>query len=90
MHGTTKKTPLELHAQEVPYLLPLPALQFGTAQVVCRAKGDVLAAMRRAVMYRALGCSELERILAHQSTPELSWQELSESKQETIGKLAPL
>lgn len=31
IHGTTKKTPLELHAQELPHLLALPSLQFDTA-----------------------------------------------------------
>ncbi len=36
IHGTTKKTPLELHAQELPHLLALPSLQFDTAQVVYR------------------------------------------------------
>ena len=203
IHGTTKKTPLELHAQEMPHLLALPSLQFDTAQVVYRIvdtdgtiqvasnrysvpwervadllpvriladelvvynqtlieiarhvlfigqtgqrridpshlpprdheaqmkclreryttlgevavefldgllaktryskhhaqkvltlfnvypKSDVLAAMQRAVMYRAFGYSELERILAHQGTPKPSWQQLSESEQETINKL---
>ena len=203
IHGTTKKTPLELHAEEMPHLLALPSLQFDTAQVVYRIvdtdgtiqvasnrysvpwqhvpdllpvriladelvvynqslmeiarhallvgqtgqrridpshlppkdhetqmkslreryttlgevavefldgllaktryskhhaqkvltllnvypKSDVLAAMQRAVMYRAFGYSELERILAHQGTPKPSWQQLSESEQETIDKL---
>jgi len=36
LHGTTKKTPLELHAEELPHLLPLPSLAFDTAQVVYR------------------------------------------------------
>ena len=36
IHGTTKKTPLELHADELPHLLALPSLQFDTAQVVYR------------------------------------------------------
>lgn len=36
LHGTTKKTPLELHAEEQPHLLPLPSLAFDTAQVVYR------------------------------------------------------
>lgn len=36
IHGTTKKTPLELHAEELPHLLPLPSLQFDTAHVVYR------------------------------------------------------
>ena len=36
LHGTTKKSPAELHAQELPHLLPLPALEFDTAQVVYR------------------------------------------------------
>jgi transposase len=203
IHGTTKKTPLELHAEEVPHLLSLPSLQFDTAQVVYRIvdtdgtiqiatnrysvpwqlvaellpariletelvvynqslsevarhalfigqtgqrriaaehlpprdheaqmellrerytalgeiaveflegllaktryskhhaqkvltllnvypKNDVLAAMQRAVTYRAFGYSSLERILAHQSTPKPSWQQLSESEQEAIAKL---
>ena len=203
IHGTTKKTPLELHTEEVPHLLSLPSLQFDTAQVVYRIvdtdgtiqiasnrysvpwqlvaellpvriletelvvynqsllevarhalfigqtgqrriaaehlpprdheaqmkllrerytalgeiaveflegllaktryskhhaqkvltllnvypKNDVLAAMQRAVTYRAFGYSSLERILAHQSTPKPSWQQLSESEQEAIAKL---
>lgn len=203
IHGTTKKTPLELHAEELPHLLPLPALQFDTAQVVYRIvdtdgtiqiannrysvpwqlvaellpvrilehelvvynrslsavarhallvgqtnqrriaaahlpprdheaqlqslreryialgeiaveflegilaktryskhhaqkiltllniypKSDVLAAMQRAVTYRAFGFSSLERILAHQGTPKPSWQQLSESEQAAIAKL---
>lgn len=36
IHSTTKKTPLELHAEELPHLLPLPSLQFDTAQVEYR------------------------------------------------------
>ena len=173
IHGTTKKTPLELHTEELPHLLALPSLQFDTAQVVYRIvdtdgtiqlvvynrsllemarhalvvgqigqrrtvaghlppkdheaqmnaireryatlgevaiqfldgilaktryskhhaqkvltllniypKSDVLAAMQRAVTYRAFGYSSLERILAHQGTPKPSWQQLSESEQE--------
>ena len=50
-------------------------------------KSDVLAAMQRAVTYRAFGYSSLERILAHQGTPKPSWQQLSESEQEAIAKL---
>jgi hypothetical protein len=203
IHGTTKKTPLELHAQESPHLLALPALQFDTAQVVYRIvdtdgtiqfasnrysvpwqlvaellpvrileeelvvynkslleiarhalfvgqtgqrriapehlppkdhevqmnalrerftalgevaiqfldgllsktryskhhaqkvltllnvypKSDVLAAMQRAVTYRAFGYESLERILAHQGTPKPSWQQLSDSEQEAIARL---
>lgn len=203
LHGTTKKTPLELHAEELPHLLPLPALKFDTAQVVYRVvdtdgrilyannrysvpwqlvgellpirvtedelmvynrslsevarhglllnqsgqqrvdpahapprdhqaqlerlrerfaelgqlgsqfldglmskqrhakhqaqrvlallqaypKADVLAAMERAIRYRAYGFSSLERILAHLGTPKPTWQNLSESEQETLKKL---
>lgn len=36
VHGTTKKTPLQLHAEEQPHLLALPSLAFDTAQVVYR------------------------------------------------------
>ena len=36
VHGTTKKTPLELHTEEQRHLLPLPSLAFDTAQVVYR------------------------------------------------------
>lgn len=36
VHGTTKETPLELHAEEQPHLLTLPSLAFDTAQVVYR------------------------------------------------------
>jgi transposase len=204
LHGTTKKTPLELHDEEQPHLLPLPALQFDTAQVVYRVvdtdgtilyannrysvpwrlvgellpariteeaiivynrsltevathhlfhgvsgqqrmdpahapprdheaqmerlrerfaelgetgirylegleskqrytkhharkilalllaypKSDVMAAMDRAIQYHAYGFAALERILAHQGTPKPSWQQLSESEQETLKELA--
>lgn len=50
IHGTTKKTPLELHAEEQPHLLPLPALQFDTAQVVYRvvdSDGTILVGNNR-------------------------------------------
>lgn len=36
IHGTTKRTPLELHEQEKPHLIPLPGIRFDTAQVVYR------------------------------------------------------
>lgn len=36
IHGTTGKTPLELHAEEIPHLLALPTTRFDTAQVVYR------------------------------------------------------
>lgn len=36
IHGTTKRTPLELHEEEKPHLLGLPQLRFDTAQVVYR------------------------------------------------------
>ncbi len=35
-HGTTRKTPLELHAEELSHLLPMPNLEFDTSQVVYR------------------------------------------------------
>jgi hypothetical protein len=59
LHGTTKKTPLELHAEELPRLLPLPALQFDTAQVVYRvvdSDGTILFANNRySVPWRLIG-----------------------------------
>lgn len=204
VHGTTKKTPLALHIEEQPHLLPLPALQFDTAQVVYRLvdtdgtiryatnrysvpwqlvdellpvritedtvivynrslseiarhgllqgqsggrridpahapprdheaqmerlrerfaelgeigiryleglegkkryakhqaqkilgllhaypKHDVVAAMERAVRYHAYGFTSLERILAHQGTPKPPWQQMSESGQESLKRLA--
>ena len=36
IHGTTKRTPLELHEEEKPFLIDLPAVRFDTAQVVYR------------------------------------------------------
>lgn len=36
IHGTTKRTPLELHEEERPHLLGLPQVRFDTAQVVYR------------------------------------------------------
>lgn len=204
LHGTTKKTPLELHAEELSHLLPMPSLQFDTAQVVYRVvdtdgtiqyannrysvpwrlvgeslpvritdellmvydrtlsevarhvlmqglsglrridpdhtpprdheqqmerlreryaelgeigvaylkgleskqrnskhqalqvlgllhayhKSDLLCAMQRAVQYHAFGFSSLERILSHQATPKPNWQQLDETSQESIKRLA--
>ena len=36
IHGTTKRTPLELHEEEKPRLLELPTIRFDTAQVIYR------------------------------------------------------
>jgi transposase len=36
IHGTTKRTPLELHEDEKPHLIDLPMIRFDTAQVVYR------------------------------------------------------
>jgi transposase len=36
IHGTTKRTPLELHEEEKPHLIDLPVIRFDTAQVVYR------------------------------------------------------
>jgi transposase len=204
LHGTTKKTPLELHAEEQPHLLSIPSLQFDTARVVyrivdtdgtiqyannrysvpwrlvgesvpvritenhvlaydrslaevarhnlieghsgqCRIdkmhapprdheeqmqrlrerfaelgevgvrylegletkqrnskhqawkvlgllhayhKPDLLRGMQRAVAYHAYGFAALERILAHQATPKPGWQQLDESSQEALARLA--
>lgn len=203
LHGTTGKTPLELHAEESPHLLRLPALRFDTAQVVYRiadaeglvqyannrysvpwrligeqlpirvtdehlliydralslaarhvlcqvpmpeprrdpshappkdaeeqlaalrerfaelgpvgseflegvlakqrygkhdaqrilglfqaySRPDLLAAMRRAIEYHALGYQSLERILSHLGTPKPGWQVLSEREQEALARL---
>ena len=59
IHGTTKKSPAELHAEELPYLLPLPALAFDTAQVVYRVvdtDGTIqLAGNRYSVPWQLVG-----------------------------------
>ena len=36
VHGTTKKRPIDAHAEERPHLLPLPAQDYDTARVVYR------------------------------------------------------
>jgi transposase len=36
IHGTTKRPPLELHSEEKPHLIELPAIRFDTAQVIYR------------------------------------------------------
>lgn len=36
VHGTTKKRPIDLHAEELAHLLPLPANHYDTARVVYR------------------------------------------------------
>ena len=66
LHGTTKKTPLELHAEELSHLLPLPSLQFDTAQVVYRivdTDGTIqFAGNRYSVPWRLVGESLPVRI----------------------------
>lgn len=58
-HGTTKKMPVELHAEEIAHLLPLPELQFDTAQVVYRVVDTdatiVLANNHYSVPWRLVG-----------------------------------
>ena len=36
IHGTTKRSPLEMHEEEKPHLVPLPTVRFDTAGVVYR------------------------------------------------------
>ncbi|MCA9253485.1 MAG: IS21 family transposase [Phycisphaerales bacterium] len=66
IHGTTKKTPLEMHAEEQRHLLPLPSLAFDTAQVVYRVvdtDGTVrYAGNRYSVPWRLVGQSLPVRI----------------------------
>ena len=66
LHGTTKKTPLQLHAEEQPHLLALPSLAFDTAQVVYRivdTDGTIqYASNRYSVPWRLVGESLPVRI----------------------------
>jgi len=66
LHGTTKKTPLELHAEELPHLLSSPSLAFDTARVVYRivdTDGTVQYANNRySVPWRLVGESLPVRI----------------------------
>jgi transposase len=81
-HRTTKKTPLELHAEELPHLLPLPALQFDTAQVVYRVVDTdgtiVFANNRYSVPWRFVGeqlpvrITEEELIVYNRSLAEVA------------------
>jgi len=48
---------------------------------------DVVLALERAVAYHAYSLAALERILAHQATPKLSWQVLSQSEQDALQRL---
>ena len=66
IHGTTKKTPLDMHAEEQRHLLPLPSLAFDTAQVVYRivdTDGTIRCAGNRySVPWRLVGQSLPVRI----------------------------
>jgi len=66
LHGTTKQTPLQLHAEEQPHLLALPSLAFDTAQVVYRivdTDGTIqYAGNRYSVPWRLVGESLPVRI----------------------------
>ena len=70
IHGTTKRTPLELHAEEQPLLVELPTLRFDTAQVVYRiADSEGLinyADNRYSVPWRLIGHMLPIRILEDQ------------------------
>jgi len=67
IHGTTKRTPLELHEQEKPHLIPLPGIRFDTAQVVYRivdSEGLITYADNRyTVPWRLVGQTLPVRIL---------------------------
>ena len=59
IHGTTKRTPLELHEEEKPYLIDLPVIRFDTDQVVYRkldSEGFInFADNRYSVPWRLIG-----------------------------------
>ena len=70
IHGTTKRTPLELHEEEKPLLIELPRLRFDTAQVVYRivdSEGLInYADNRYSVPWRLIGHMLPIRILEDQ------------------------
>ncbi len=70
IHGTTKRTPLELHEEEKPFLIELPAIRFDTAQVVYRkvdSEGYIhYADNRYSVPWRLIGQMIPVRILEDQ------------------------
>jgi transposase len=59
MHRETKRRPLDLHAEELPYLIPLPEKPYDTAEVVYRAvNAEGMVAYRQnfySVPWRYLG-----------------------------------
>ncbi len=70
IHGTTKRTPLELHEHEKPHLIGLPSIRFDTAQVVYRivdSEGVInYADNRYSVPWRLIGQLLPIRILEDQ------------------------
>ncbi len=70
IHGTTKRTPVELHEEEKPFLIDLPAIRFDTAQVVYRrvdSEGFInYADSRYSVPWRLIGQLIPVRILEDQ------------------------
>lgn len=70
IHGTTKRRPVELHEQEKPHLIPLPAVRFDTAQVVYRvvdSEGFISYADNRySVPWRLVGQTLPVRIMEEQ------------------------
>ncbi|MDP1561006.1 MAG: IS21 family transposase [Pirellulaceae bacterium] len=70
IHGTTKRTPVELHEEEQPHLVALPKLRFDTAQVVDRkvdSEGLIQYAENRySVPWRLIGQLVPVRILEEQ------------------------
>jgi transposase len=59
MHRETKRRPIDLHAEELPYLIPLPAKPYDTAEVVYRTvNAEGMVAYRQnyySVPWRCLG-----------------------------------
>ena len=59
IHRETKRRPIDLHAEELPYLIPLPEESFDTAEVVYRTvNAEGMVAYRQtfyAVPWRYLG-----------------------------------
>ena len=80
IHGTTKRSPLELHEEEKPHLIDLPAIRFDTAQVVYRkvdSEGFIpYADNRYSAPWRLIGQMLPVRILEDQLeiyNPSIEW-----------------
>ena len=102
VHRETKRRPIDLHAEELPYLIPLPDKPYDTAEVVYRTvNAEGMVSYRQnfySVPWRHLGqvlplrigafsLRSVERILAAQAQPKTPLESLGDQQQQHLREI---